>query len=69
MRKPVPHDQNLTIKKLPPHHILCNPLLTIDFSEQGEEFKRVSLAVNELIESNSDAMIEIVPGVDVRCRS
>jgi len=69
MRKTVPHDQHLTIKKLRPHHILCNPLLTIDFSEQGEEFKRVFLAVKELIESNSEARIEIAPGVDVQCRS
>ena len=63
------NDVNLRIKKLRPHHIFCNTFLVYDFQERGEEFKRVSLAVKELIESNSDAMIEIIQGVDGLCRS
>jgi hypothetical protein len=63
------NDVNLRIKKLRPHHIFCNTFLVYDFQERGEEFKRVSLAVKELIESNSDTMIEIIQGVDGLCRS
>ena len=61
--------QDLRIKKLRPHHIFCKTFLTLDFPERGEEFKKVSSAIRELIESNSDAMIEINQGVDVLCRS
>jgi hypothetical protein len=61
--------QDLRIKKLRPHHIFCKTFLTLDFPERGEEFKRVSSAIRELIEANSDAMIEINQGVDVLCRS
>jgi hypothetical protein len=69
MRKTVTHDVNLRIKKLRPHHIFCKTFLTPNFPERGGEFKRVSSAIKELIESNSDAMIEIIQGVDELCRS
>jgi len=69
MRETVTKNINLTIKKLRPHHVFCKTFLTIDFTERGEEFKRVSSAIKELIASNSDAMIEIIQGVDGLCRS
>ena len=69
MRKTVTHDVNLRIKKLRPHHIFCKKFLNLDFPERGGEFKQVSLAIKGLIESNSDAMIEIIQGVDGLCRS
>ena len=62
------HDVNLGIKKLRPHHIFCKTFLILDFPKRGEEFKKVSLAIKELIESNSDAMIEIIQGVDELCK-
>jgi hypothetical protein len=68
MRKIVTHDVNLRIKKLRPHHIFCKKFLNLDFPERGEKFKRVSSAIKELIASNSDAMIEIIQGVDGLCR-
>jgi len=63
------HDVNLRIEKLRPHHIFCKKFLILDFPERGEEFKRISSAIKELIESNSDAVIEIIQGVDILCRS
>jgi len=63
----VTHDVNLKIKKLRPHHIFCKTFLTLP--DRGEEFNQVSSAIKELIESNSDTMIEINQGVDVLCRS
>jgi len=68
MKKTVTHDVNLGIKKLRPHHIFCKTFLILDTSERGEEYKRVSSAIKELIESNSDAMIEIIQGVDGLCK-
>lgn len=55
--------------RLRPHHVFCKTFLTLDFPERSGEYKRVSLAIKELIESNSDAMIEIIQGVDELCRS
>jgi hypothetical protein len=57
----------VTITKLRPHHIFCKTFLTLP--DRGEEFKRASLSIKELIESNCDAIIEINQGVDMLCRS
>ena len=57
----------MTITKLRPHHIFCKTFLTLP--DRGEEFKRVSSSIKELIESNCDAIIEINQGVDILFRS
>ena len=57
------------IEKLRPHHILCGRFFTLAIPERGEEYEYVATAIRELMESDSDAAIEVIEGVDVLCRS
>jgi len=57
------------IDRLRPHHILCERFLDLDTAGRGAAFDRMSREIQCLLESGSEAALELIEGADKLCRA
>jgi len=62
-------DRSAEILKWRPHHIFCEQFMTLDFSDRGVEYKRVESRIKDVMNTDSDRIIETHEGVDELCMS
>jgi hypothetical protein len=60
-------DEQGEIARWRPHHIFCERFLGFELPDRGEEFVRVSHMLRQMMESDSDAVIEVIRGIDNLC--
>ncbi len=55
--------------QLRPHHIMCDSFLELGDLDRGEAFNRAMSAIKAVLQSDSEALIEVIEGVDLLCRA
>jgi hypothetical protein len=50
-----------------PHHTFCERFLKVEASERGEEFERAWEKKRDILETQDDAVVEVIEGVDEIC--
>jgi hypothetical protein len=54
--------------KLRPHHLFCERFLKVQPSGRGVEFEQVEQGIKDLAQTDDEALVEVVEGMDELCR-
>jgi hypothetical protein len=54
--------------KLRPHHIFCERFLKVQPSDRGVEFEQVEQGIKDLAQTDDEALVEVIEGIDELCR-
>jgi hypothetical protein len=54
--------------KLRPHHIFCERFSKVQPSDRGVEFEQVEQRIKNLTQTDDQALVEVIEGIDELCR-
>jgi hypothetical protein len=54
--------------KLRPHHIFCDRFLKVQPSDRGVEYEQVEQRIKDITQTDDEALVEVIEGIDELCR-